>query len=283
MIGLYNLEPKYTNIALEKVRMFYELRGERVENYFPLERRKYDVVYCSSIFTWTDKSYVMPDMICGGTGFDLKTTLDFTIDMMKPKINVGFTTRGCIRKCGFCVVPEKEGNIRAVGDIYDFWDGKSKEIVILDNNILAVPTHFADICKQIKKEALKVDFNQGLDFRLMDRNLLRIAKDIKMPIWRFAWDNIKTKKRAIHFLEMLQEENIKATRWYVLIGFDSTEREDIERVETLKEWGHDPFVMPYNRHYSYQRNFARWVNHKAIFKSVQWKDYRNNPSVELMK
>ena len=36
----------------------------------------------------------------------------------------------------------------------------------------------------------------------------------------------------------------------------------------------DPFVMPYNKKERYQRDFARWVNHKAIFKSVAWEDYK---------
>ena len=33
--------------------------------------------------------------------------------------------------------------------------------------------------------------------------------------------------------------------------------------------------MPYDRSDSYQRRFTRWVNHKAIFKSVEWKDYQS--------
>jgi hypothetical protein len=61
---------------------------------------------------------------------------------------------------------------------------------------------------------------------------------------------------------------------YVLIGFDSTPEEDLYRVETLRGLGIDPFVMPFNKKDKYQRDFARWVNHKAIFKSVPWKEYK---------
>ena len=138
MIALWNLEPKCTNIALEKIRMYYNSQNECVINYLPLEHHLYDKIYCSSLFDYTDKSQIPDNVICGGTGFDLTTVLPDEIDSMKPKLNMGFTTRGCIRKCKFCVVPEKEGWIRETGDIYDFWDGKSKEVVILDNNILAV-------------------------------------------------------------------------------------------------------------------------------------------------
>ena len=58
----------------------------------------------------------------------------------------------------------------------------------------------------------------------------------------------------------------------MLIGFDSTPEEDLYRVEKLREEKVDPFVMPYKRG-PYERAFARWVNHKAIWKTVKWQEY----------
>jgi hypothetical protein len=58
-----------------------------------------------------------------------------------------------------------------------------------------------------------------------------------------------------------------------LVGFNSTPAEDLYRVETLRGLGVNPFVMPFNKQDRYQRRFARWVNHKAIFKSVSWEAY----------
>jgi len=133
-IAIFNLEP-YTNIAIEKIIEYYRMRGDEVYHYLPINDHLYDWIYCSSIFTFSDKSYVTDKMICGGTGFDLTTILPPEIEAMKPKINIGFTTRGCIRNCPFCVVPQKEGKIKIIGDIYDFWDGKNEWITILDNNI----------------------------------------------------------------------------------------------------------------------------------------------------
>jgi len=63
--------------------------------------------------------------------------------------------------------------------------------------------------------------------------------------------------------------------FYVLIGFNSTEEEDMHRVEVLRQYGCDPYVMPYNKDDQYQKRFARWVNHKAIFKTVSFNDYRS--------
>ena len=62
--------------------------------------------------------------------------------------------------------------------------------------------------------------------------------------------------------------------FYVLIGLDTTPEEDLYRVEVLRGLNIDPFVMPFNRRDEYQRKFARWVNHKAIFKSVGWEEYK---------
>ena len=59
---------------------------------------------------------------------------------------------------------------------------------------------------------------------------------------------------------------------YVLIGFSTTEEEDLYRVNKLKDIGIDPVAMAYNKNPKF-KNFCRWVNHKAIFKSVSWKEY----------
>ena len=53
-----------------------------------------------------------------------------------------------------------------------------------------------------------------------------------------------------------------------------------ERAKILKRLGMNPFAQPY-RNYEQntlptaeQKRFARYVNHKAIFKSIEWEDYR---------
>jgi hypothetical protein len=53
-----------------------------------------------------------------------------------------------------------------------------------------------------------------------------------------------------------------------------------KRAELLKYWGLDPFAQPYrdftnnSRPTKEQKNFARWVNHKAIFNNVEFADYK---------
>lgn len=285
MIALYNLEPKYFNLALEKIRKYYEDHGEKVDDYKPLWHDKYNKIYCSSIFTWTDKSMVTSDMICGGTGFDLITKLPSEIEMVRVKKNRGFTTRGCIRKCPFCVVPEKEGRIKVYGDIYDLWDGKSKKIILYDNNILALPKHFEKICQQLQKENLTVDFNQGLDIKLLTDQVCYLLKKTKIMILRFAWDQTKDEKIITQKVKLLQKHGFISHNhciFYMLIGFNTSYKEDLYRRNKINEWSYDAFVMVYNKQGAkLQREFARW-NNRFYFRNRSFKDYLKARKLEYL-
>ena len=100
----------------------------------------------------------------------------------------------------------------------------------------------------------------------------------RVKLWKqihFAWDDINIETDVRRGIRILQDNGVALYKvmFYVLIGFDSTPEEDLYRVEALRGVGVDPFVMPFDKHDDYQRRFARWVNHKAIFKSVPWEQY----------
>jgi hypothetical protein len=66
---------------------------------------------------------------------------------------------------------------------------------------------------------------------------------------------------------------------YVLLTEDINDA--LERIKFLKSLYLDPFVQPFinitgNKPTKQQKNFARWVNHKAIFNSVTWEQYSKN-------
>lgn len=274
-VGLIQLDGKLKNLALEKIKMYYELQGDEVEYITPLESYNYDKVYCSSIFTFTRKDYVQKNWICGGTGFDLVTTLPPEIENMKPKINLGFTTRGCIRNCEFCVVPEKEGKIRIVGDIYDLWDGKSKDIILLDNNILALPRHFQMICQQIKKENLRVDFNQGLDCRLLTEEYAKILSEIRHKEYHFAFDDVKYERSVLKAIELLKKYGINRSTWYVLIGFNTDFENDYYRIKLLRDNNQNVYVQRYNgiKLDRVRNELYSWAMQKHIFQTHSFEEY----------
>lgn len=272
---LINIDSKITNFALKKVEKYYG-----VENCvwdIPLYAGVADKIYVSCIFTsnrkeasswevWGEKCFI------GGTGYDEYIKLPPEIDEIKPKINWGFTTRGCIRKCHFCFVPRMEGKIHAVGDIYDLWDGISKDVILADNNILALPKHFKMICQQLRDNNLKVDFNQGLDARLINDDMLNELKTIRHYEYRFAWDgedNLEDRFKHIN-------KHLGQCLVYVYCdpGFDY----DFIRYkcEKLKELGMRAYVMrdESNKKDKKYIELARWVNQPHIYKKMTLDEFR---------
>ena len=274
MVGIYNLEPKYKNLALEKIKKYYIDMGELVEDYFELNYNKYEKIYCSSIFDFTPKKYVRPNMICGGSGFDLTTELPKEIEQVKPRLNFGFTTRGCFRKCPFCIVPQKEGRLKIVGDIYDIWDTKSKDIILMDNNILGLPEHFRVICSQIKKEKLRVDFNQGLDIRLLNDENVKLLSEIRHKEYHLAFDNVEDENKIIKGIELLKKYGIKRSIFYLLVGYNTTYKQDIYRAELLKSLNQNGYIQRYN-HCSdkFYIELTGWVNNHRFFQSITFETF----------
>lgn len=286
-VGLYNLEPKYKNLALEKLRIYHQQQGDEVEDYFALAR--YDKVYASSIFTFTDKSKVPEGAVCGGTGFDLTTKLPPEIEEIKPHLNFGFTTRGCIRNCAFCVVHAKEGWIKIVGDLLDLWDGKATFLVLMDNNALALPDHFTHNCRQAQKYHIKLDWNQGLDHRLLTPALCRLLAETPHIEYRFAFDSPASYKSVDKAIGMLKDAGINRSMWYVLVGFNTTFQEDLDRLNFLRECAQKAFVMRFNAKKSVKLDaLADWVNGYVGFAAMSFDEFlreskRGKPFRNLIK
>lgn len=272
---------KWGNLALEKIRFYYEERGYTVEDYengMLYRPEKYRSIWISCVFDWNrDKilQFKNRKTRIGGSGISLIKTLSARIERMKPKVNFGFTVRGCPRKCKFCVVPKKEGQIKVVGDIYDIWDGVTKEIILIDNNFLAAPEdHFYRITNQIKKNGLKVDFNQGLDHRLLTDENYMVLKGLRnrYGYYRFAFDDISQEKSVVRAIELMKRHGTITSVWYVLVGFNSTFEEDLYRVNFLRERNQRAFIQRYKKD-RISSALSRWVNQYHIFTKFTWKDF----------
>lgn len=281
-IMIINIDSKIPNLALAKIKKYYLDKGDEVIENIELFKNIVDKTYVSCVFAENKNKcneYLdYPNVSIGGTGWDLTTKLPPEIDEIKPKINFGFTMRGCIRKCPFCVVPIKEGFAHVVGDIYDIWDGQSKRLTIMDNNILALPEHFFKICSQLKKEKISVDFNQGLDHRLLTNDICKELKSLRhWERFRFSFDhkNFDSIKKSI---TMLKDNNIKSCFWYVLVGFQTTFLEDLEKLNYLKSEGQYCYVQTFNnkpelRNDLRYQTLNAWVNAFCFFQNCTFKEY----------
>jgi hypothetical protein len=278
---LINIDSTIPNLALKKIEKYHLDKGDDVVWDFQLERNHVDKIYVSCVFTKNKDECKQweSDAVIGGSGYSLETCLPTEIDNVKPRINYGFTTRGCIRKCEFCIVPQKEGKIRAVGDILDLWDNKSKCVTVMDNNILALPSHFEYICGQARKNKIKIDFNQGLDHRLLTPEIVDIMNTISHTEYRFAFDapsSITTVERA---MSLLREKGINRCNWYVLVGFNTTPTEDLFRLNYLRDNGQRAYVQRYETHYNepFYVGLARWVNQPHLFVGMTWQQFLDYP------
>jgi hypothetical protein len=286
LIGLYNLEPKIENTAMMQVSRYHKDRGDSVEIYSPIFPSRYDKVYAFSIFSFTDKSMVRKGMVCGGSGFDIQSRLpaemegsDVDYDVFpKCKTSYIWFSRGCIRRCPFCIVWKKEGYIRPVKP--KNLNPRGKSITVMDNNFFANLEWKSAIDWLVDKK-LPVDFSSGIDVRLINEEQGESLKKLRLlKQLHIAWDNPREDLTSkIEFLTHFIKR--KKIMCYVLIGYWSTPEEDMSRVEKLREMRIDPFVMPYDKSDPYQRAFARWVNFKAIFKSIPWEYYHQNPNRRL--
>ena len=291
-IALYDADKTgFQNIALLKIATHYKALGYGVEWFHPLLSAG-SKVFVSSVFSWTPRNpYIPSDAIMGGSGHSFSVTLPEAIEHARPdyefagiKHGIGFTTRGCPKRCAWCIVPQKEGDVRAHADIEEFINPKSRDIVLMDNNVLAHDHGVVQI-EKMSRLGLRVDFNQGLDAIRIDEAIARRLAALRwLKPARLACDHKNQMPVVEKAVRLLRSAGVSPREYscYVLV-------KDIDdahyRVEFLRSLGVVPFAQPYRDPHSSspptreQRRFARWVNHRAVFKTVPWSEYRNRNEI----
>ena len=284
-IGLIDVDGHhFPNTALMKIAGYHRAKGDDVMMVFPFEH--YDRVYMSKVFTFTPDYTTAIDadeIIKGGTGYDIKSRLPEEIDnWTKPSyshyivdFSIQFYSRGCIRRCPFCLVHDKEGDIHPVTPME--LNPNGKWIEVLDNNFFANP-EWREAIKHLKKQGQPVNFH-GVDIRIMDAeqaealNSLRLKRNIHI-----AWDlpQLDLTDKLKEAVKIIKPYKLTC---YVLVGFNSTPEQDLHRVRTLKSLGITPFVQPYRDYENktqpsqYAKDFARWANRVELLKTCDFTDF----------
>ena len=177
----------------------------------------------------------------------------------------------------FCIVTRKEGcRSKKVADLSDFHAGQ-KVIKLLDPNLLAC-TGREDLLSQLADSKAWVDFTQGLDIRLIDKDVIGLLNCIKTKQIHFAWDNpnedLSNKFALFDKYSKLKHYQKRAV--YVLTNYNSTHEQDLERVYRLKDLGYNPYIMIYDKEKApvITKRLQRWVNNRRIFRSCErFEDY----------
>lgn len=296
-ILLIDADSTIPNLALMKLSGWHKDQGDSVSflkinlPYYPNKKRNrfnapigFDKIYASIIFDGNKEFICGKNIEFGGTGVDLSTKLYHEIEnhdadySLYPEndISYGFITRGCIRKCGFCKVPEKEGYIHKVNNIDDIV--RHKKVKFLDNNILAYPEH-KKILQELVEKQIRCQFNQGLDIRLINEDNSILLKKINyMGEYIFAFDNLKYKKIIEDKLLLLHWRKEWSFKFFVYINPDMPISDTLKRISWLKENKCLPYIMrdvscwasKYNKFYI---DIAAYCNQVHLFKKMNFIDF----------
>ena len=290
-IGLIDVDGhNFPNLALMKLSAWHKAQGDDVEWYAPLfAAEPFDKVYMSKVFTFTpDYEFAInaKQIIKGGTGYGLYEDLPAEIEYTFPDYSlypqypfaVGFLTRGCIRKCTWCIVPKKEGWIHAVNTWDKIKRPNSRDIVFLDNNVLASEHGIAQIEDMIGKD-VRIDFNQAMDARLVTPEIAKILSKVKwIKYLRFACDTSAMIPILTRAVNLLAENGVKPYRIFVYTLIQDVD-ESLKRIEAMDALGIMPFAQPYRdftegyEPTKEQKRLARWCNMKATHRTVKYEDY----------
>ena len=286
-IGIIDVDGhNFPNYALMKIAAYHKSKGDTV-GWADIGR--YDRTYLSKIFTFSPDFAgglgEYGELIKGGTGYDIASKLPIEIENSKlmdyslypqHQYSVQFLSRGCIRKCPFCLVREKEGYIQSYEPVELNPNGKWVEV--LDNNFFANPEWKSSIDYLIGTKQ-KVNLH-GVDVRIMNEEQAFWLKKLKLKgNIHIAWDlpELDLTEKLKEVIKYIPAYKI---RCYVLVGFNSSIEQDIYRLRKLKELGIAPFVQPYRdfenerKPSQYEKDLARWANRMWTFKSCDFSDFQ---------
>lgn len=277
---------QYPPLGLLKLSAYHRLRGDIVQLVRPPMVPGFtpDIIYITSLFTYAwekvkeaaefyrrlfpgkpiilggiyaslmpehAQEEIKPDYIWQGIVPELEEILpDYSL---VPNWNgsIIFTSRGCIRNCPFCAVPILEPHFVCRSSLSNLIYEGHDRVIFWDNNFLASPYHMEILEELISikrsKRSFHIDFNQGLDARLITLENAAAIASLRMKIIRLAYDSTHQRKALKKAIEMLNEAGVSKKRFlvYVMFNYKDTPDDFLGRVQDLLSWGVAVYPMRY--------------------------------------
>lgn len=175
---------------------------------------------------------------------------------------IGYATRGCPNRCGFCAVHclEREyrsylplkRQVRSIEEVY----GPKQDLVLLDNNVLA-SENLIDIMNDLEDLGFQrgarhnnknrhVDFNQGIDSRLVNKSTMKQLSRVALKPLRIAFDHIALQKQYTDSIRMAVDHGIIHLSNYVLYNYKDSPQDFYERLRINVELNQELGVQIYS-------------------------------------
>ena len=311
---------RFPNLACMKISAYNKKLGNDVVlklDYNSL--KKFDKVYISKVFLDTEipkEILDLPNVKYGGTGFfyDKAEPLPYEVEHIMPDYtlyndwvseqlsngvkkrdlkyytdySIGFTTRGCFRKCQFCV-NQNYNKVEKHSPLEEFLDDNREKICLLDDNILGYKD-WKVIIQKLKATNKPFQYKQGMDLRIMTDEKAELLVSCKYDEdYIFAFDDINDKDIIEIKLKLWKKYNTtkgQNTKLYVFCGFDRNDKWDLdfwkqdiidtfERIKILMKYNCKPYIMRFekyqeSRYRGMYINIAQWCNQPRFFSQMSY-------------
>ena len=272
---------RYPPLGLLKIGAYHRMKGDVVELVRGIAKpaSSPDLVYVTSLFTYAwkpvheavacykrmfpDASFhlggiyasLLPehaklsgaDVVHAGLFYEAESLMPAYDLVPKWRASILFASRGCIRRCGFCSVPKLEGRPNSLRyGIRDLIYPTHNRVILWDNNILG-NMNWREVLDELIEIGLEVDFNQGLDARLVTDEVAERIGRIKMSVIRLAYDYYgigPAVKRAIERLEAAGKRR-RDIVVYTLFNYADDPGDFFDRVKDILTWGAVCYPMRY--------------------------------------
>lgn len=311
---------RFPNLACMKLSAHHKAQDDEVTlktNYDGLD--EFDKVYLSKVFTETQVPEAVlkqPNLSYGGTGFfyDKAPALPVEIEHHMPDYHlydtwvgkqieagkdkrefiyytdysIGFLTRGCFRKCAFCV-NQNYDKVTPHSPLAEFYDPTRRKICLQDDNFFGLPDWKTKLT-ELKDTGRPFQFRQGLDERLLTDEKCSMLFSAKYDgDYSFAFDDLNDAELIEQKIELARKYTNAVMKFYCFCGFDRAGRWDADfwrqdvfnllvRIRILMQRRCLPYVMrfirykesPYRGVYI---SIARWCNQPSFFKKKSLREF----------